>query len=223
MRNHVKKFHYICNIMVKSSCKSSLHYLQLFSLNSSFHCKQKEINDVLWKKNQLLQFGVWNVRTLKGVGGTDLLGKELITTDITSCGITETHSPGACIIDLDKDSCYCLLFSEPPELDSRGVGPVIRHNVLKSLKSFDPISKRILRADFLTDRGILNVTVGYTPTERYKDVVTDESINNLMWLCIRQIRLLFCCVTLMLDLERQFQKLLVSLVYLNHPVTMVLD
>ena len=42
----------------------------------------------------------------------------------------------------------------------RSVGLVIRHNVLKSLKSFDPISDRILRAEFLTDKEILNVTVG---------------------------------------------------------------
>ena len=35
MRNHVKKFHHICNIMVKNSCKSSLHYPSTVSLSSS--------------------------------------------------------------------------------------------------------------------------------------------------------------------------------------------
>ncbi len=82
------------------------------------------------------------------MGRTDLLVKELITTDITLGGITETHLPGASMMDLDEDSCYCLLFSGPPELASRGVGLVVRHNVLKSLKSFDPISGRRLLADF---------------------------------------------------------------------------
>ena len=91
------------------------------------------------ENNQLLKFGV-DVRTLKGVGRTDLLAKELITTDITLCGITETDLPGAGIMDLDEDSCYRLLFSGPPELASTGVGLVFRCNVLKSLKSFDPTS-----------------------------------------------------------------------------------
>ena len=67
---------------------------------------------------------MWNVRTLKGVGRTDLLAKKLIITDITLCGITETHLPGAGMMDLDKHSCYRLLFSVPPELASRGVGLV---------------------------------------------------------------------------------------------------
>ena len=39
------------------------------------------------------------------------------------------------MMDLDEDSCYRLLFSRPPELASRGVGLVVRHNVMKSLKS----------------------------------------------------------------------------------------
>ena len=179
MRNHVKKFHHSCNIMVKNSCKSSLHYPSTVSLSSSIHRKRKDINDMLWKKNQLLKFGVWNVRTLKGVGRTDLLAKELITTDITLCGITETHLPSAGMMDLDEDSCYHLLFSGPPELASRGVGLVVRHNVIKSLNSFDPISDRILRADFLTDKGILNVIVGYAPTEQCEEVVKEEFYQQL--------------------------------------------
>ena len=122
---------------------------------------------------------MWNVRTLKGVGRTDLLAKELITTDIALCGITEIHLPGAGMMDLDEDFCYRLLFSGPPELASRGVGLVVRHNVMKSLKSFDPISDTILRADFLIDKGILNVIVGYAPTEQCEDVVKDESYQQL--------------------------------------------
>ena len=110
MRNHVKKFHHICNIMVKNSCKSSLHYPSTVSLSSSFHLKRKEINDVMWKKNQLLKFGVWNAQTLKGVGRTVLLAKELITTDITLCGITETHLPGAGMMDLDKTPAIVCCF-----------------------------------------------------------------------------------------------------------------
>ncbi|XP_062521774.1 craniofacial development protein 2-like [Corticium candelabrum] len=165
--------------MVKNSCKSSLHYPSTVILSSSIHRKRKEINDVMWKKNQLLKFGVWNVRTLKGVGRTDLLAKELITTDITLCGITETHLPGAGIIDLYKDSCNRLLFSGPPALASMGVGLVVRHNVMKSLKSFDPISLRILRADFVTDKGILNVIVGYAPTEIFEEIVKDEFYQQL--------------------------------------------
>ena len=110
MRNHVKKFHHICKIMVNNSCKSSLHYPSTVSLSSCFHHKRKEINDVMWKKNQFLKSGVWNVRTVKGVGRTDLLAKEFITTDITLCGITETHLPGAGMMDLDEDSCYSLVF-----------------------------------------------------------------------------------------------------------------
>ena len=61
---------------------------------------------------------------------------------------------GAGMMELDEDSCYRLLFSGPPKLASRGVGLVVRHNVLKSLESFDPISDTILRAGFLTDKGI---------------------------------------------------------------------
>ena len=76
----------------------------------------------MWKKNQLLTFGVWNVGTLKSVGRTDLLAKELITSDITLCGITEIHLHGAGTMELDEDSCYPLSFSGPPELASRGVG-----------------------------------------------------------------------------------------------------
>ena len=165
--------------MVKNSCKSSLHYPSTVSLSSSIHRKRKDINDMLWEKNQLLKFGMWNVRTLKGVGRTDLLAKELITTDITLCGITETHLPGAGMMDLDEDSCYRLLFSGPPELASRGVGLVVRHNVIKSLKSFDPISDGILRSDFLTDKGILNVIAGYAPTEQCEEVVKEEFYQQL--------------------------------------------
>ena len=58
------------------------------------------------------------------------LPKGFITTDITLCGITEIHLPGAGMMELDEDSCYRLLFSGPPELASRGVGLVVRHNVL---------------------------------------------------------------------------------------------
>ena len=122
---------------------------------------------------------MWNVRTLKGVGRTDLLAKELFTTDITLCGITETHLPGTGMMDLDEDSCYRLLFSGPPELASSAVCLVVRHNVMKSLKSFDPITDRILHADFLTDKGILNVIVGYALTEQCEEVVKDEFYQQL--------------------------------------------
>ena len=50
---------------------------------------------------------------------------------------------------------------------------------MKLLKSFDPISDTILRADFLTDKGILNAIVGYAPTEQCEDVVKDESYQQL--------------------------------------------
>ena len=72
-----------------------------------------------------------------------------------------------------------VLFSVPPELASRGVGLVVRHHVMKSLKSFDPIPDRILRADFLTDKGILNVIVGYAPAEKCEEVVKDEFYQQL--------------------------------------------
>ena len=68
MRNHIKKFHHICNTIVKNSCKLSLQYPSTVSLSSSFHRKQKEINDVMWKKGSNAQVWCVECSNTKGCG-----------------------------------------------------------------------------------------------------------------------------------------------------------
>ena len=126
-------------------------------------------------------------------------------------------------MDLDDDSCYRMLFSGPLELASRGVGLVVRYNVLKSLKLFDRISDNILRADFLTDKGILNVIVGYSPTEQCKVVVKNDFYRQLYVAKHKEGSLVVVLGDFKARLGRQFQSCWSVWFITVNTVTMVLD
>ena len=68
---------------------------------------------------------------------------------------------------------YNLYFSGTIGVAARGVGLIMQRDVVKSVKCFDPISDRVMRVDLMTERGVLNVVVGYAPTEQSEDEEKD--------------------------------------------------
>ncbi len=76
-------------------------------------------------------------------------------------------------MELDDQSGYNLHFSGTTGVAARGVGLIMQRDGVKSVKCFDPISNRVMRVDLVTERGVLSVVVGYTPTEQSEDEEKD--------------------------------------------------
>lgn len=97
----MRRYHSTLNVVVKNFALSSVTIATHSTFpQSSFFCHQrKSVRGKLWEKGEVLKISTWNVRSLEGLGRTNLLAKELSRAGVMVCGVTETHLPGAGLHD----------------------------------------------------------------------------------------------------------------------------
>ena len=96
----------------------------------------------LWKRGEAIKIGTWNVYSLRGLGRSNLLGRELCRVGVTLCGATlcgetEMHLSGARLTVLEENSNFKLLFSGLSSKISKGVGLVFPSSAENSIKPFN--------------------------------------------------------------------------------------
>ena len=113
-----------------------------------------------------MRIGTWNVRTLRGLGKGEQLPIEMERNGLLVLGVTEIHLPGTGIQTLHENKGYTMLFSGRVDGGmSEGVGLAISPEARTALRSWHPITSRLLTAEFLTHMGPLAMVVAYVPTE----------------------------------------------------------
>ena len=63
------------------------------------------------------------------------------------------------------------------DIAGRGVGLIMQRNVTKSVKCFDPISRKVMQMDLMTDRSVVSVVVGFASTEQSEGEMKDYYTN----------------------------------------------
>ena len=126
------------------------------------------------------RIGTWNVRTLQGTGKLEQLEREMLRYDMNMVAVTETHLPGEGEIEIGEGSNYTLIHSgRQDERKSEGVGIAMTKEARASMRSYHPVSPRVLSAEFQTQVGPLLVIVVYAPTNQHNDEEKDEFYNDL--------------------------------------------
>ena len=112
-----------------------------------------------------VQVATWNVLTLDRTGHQVALSREMARLGIDTVGLTETR-----IIDSGRtDVEDSLLLHSGGTTHIHGVALMLRRNCKKALKSWSPISPRLLAARLTHKHGHLSVLVSYAPTEDSPD------------------------------------------------------
>ena len=126
------------------------------------------------------RIGTWNVRTLQGAGKLEQLEREMSRYNMNMVAVTETHLPGEGEIKLGEGSSYTLVYSGlQDERRSEGVGIAMTKEAKASMRSYHPVSARVLSAEFQTQVGPLLVIVVYAPTNQHSNEEKDEFYNDL--------------------------------------------
>ena len=72
---------------------------------------RREIRARLLSAKQVVRFGTWNVRTLRGLSKLQQLADEMQQNRISILAVTETHLSEAGHLMLDVEHAYRLVFS----------------------------------------------------------------------------------------------------------------
>ena len=113
-----------------------------------------------------VRFGVWNVRTLRGLGKTEQLASVIKQYRLSIVAVTETHLTGAGEMVLDADTGHTMIFSGRKDSNNEGVGLALTPHAKAALRHYQAVSSRILKAEFLTQAGPLLMVVAYAPTDQ---------------------------------------------------------
>jgi len=125
-----------------------------------------------------MRFGTWNVRTLLAPGAAKMLVAELQKGRVSIMGLQEVRWPDAGEMSVAD---HTILWSGPPEgtVKQAGVALVLDKSASASLKSWDPVSSRLLTARLAHHLGSMTVIVAYAPTEDGDDAAKDEFYQRL--------------------------------------------
>lgn len=111
-----------------------------------------------------LRLGTWNVWTLNEPGASRLLIKELADHKISIMGLQEVRWLDIGEIKVDN---YTIIWSGPPDGTRRqhGVAIAMDRMAAKTLMSWNPLTNRVITAQFHHTLGCLQVIAGYAPTD----------------------------------------------------------
>ena len=116
---------------------------------------------------ETVRFGVWNVRTLRGLGKTEQLALVMNQYRLSIVAVTETHLTGAGEMVLDADTGHTMIFSGRKDANNaEGVGLALSPHAKAALRHYQAVSSRILKAEFLTQAGPLLMVIAYAPTDQ---------------------------------------------------------
>lgn len=120
-----------------------------------------------------LRVGTWNVRSLNGPGAARLLVHELARAGVNIMGLQEVRWLGAGELVVDG---YTILWSGPEEGAVRraGVALVLDKLAVSALKSWNPLSDRVMMANFRYTFGDLTIVTAYAPTNEADAVDKDN-------------------------------------------------
>ena len=112
---------------------------------------------------ELSRFGCWNVRTLNFTGATYMLARNMSKYNLHVCGLSEVRWVDSGMIPIAQG--HSLLYSGRKDgFHRQGVGLVLSKRARNALKSFTPVSSRIITARFATSHGFCSVIQVYAPT-----------------------------------------------------------
>lgn len=132
-------------------------------------------------KQTNLRIATWNVKTLNAAGKTDNAIKEMKRLHIDILGISEMRWLDAGELNLDE---YKVLYSGRTDgKHEDGVGVIMTKKLAASIKTFAPISERILLIQLEGSPVNINIIQVYAPTLDKPDELVEElynTINNVM-------------------------------------------
>ena len=126
-------------------------------------------------RNKILKIATWNVRSLNQLGKLDNVSQEMERLELNILGLAEVRWKGAGTIKVDKKT---LVYSGG-NTHERGIGIMFDEITARSLKSYCPVSDRIMVAKLEAkplDLGIIQV---YAPTSESSDEEIDKFYEDL--------------------------------------------
>ena len=129
--------------------------------------KRSAITTRLLSTQEIQRFGTWNVRTLRGLGKTEQLAREMKRYRLSILAVTETHLPGEGEMTLEEGGNYTMIFSgRQDESNVEGVELDLTPHARATMRYHQAVSSRVLVAEFLTQVGPLLIVVAYAPTDQ---------------------------------------------------------
>ena len=111
----------------------------------------RETKARLLSAKQVVCFGTWNVRTLRGLGKSQQLAAEMQRNRISIVAVTETFLSEEGHLMLDEEKGYRLVFSGRKDGTTlEEVGIALNAHAWAALRHYQAVSPRILTAEFLS-------------------------------------------------------------------------
>ena len=126
-------------------------------------------------RRKSMKIATWNVRTLYQEGKIENVIKEMDRMNLNIVGLAETRWKGAAVVKIDNK---VFIFSGG-STHERGVGILFDESIEKSLKSWCPVSDRVVVAKFAgkpLDMGIVQV---YAPTSTAEEEEVEQFYEDL--------------------------------------------
>lgn len=113
------------------------------------------------------RIGTWNVLSMKEVGSSELVGRELSKLHLSITALTEVRWPGA---GESRSGDYSFIYSGRSDgKHMQGVALALSACARKALTTWTPISERLMSARFKHRFGHLTVIACYAPTNASED------------------------------------------------------
>lgn len=122
------------------------------------------------KRKKIVNFGTWNVRTLREMGKMRLLINELEHWKMNITGLSEIRWKGSGHFDSNN---HCIIYSGNDE-GTGGVAIILDPVTKKSLISYDAISNRILLVKLDSKPVRTNIIQVYAPTSQSSEEDSDQ-------------------------------------------------
>ena len=120
------------------------------------------------------------MRTLRGLGKTEQLAREVKRYRLSILDVTEAHPPGEGEMVLEEESGYIMIFSgRQDERSMEGVGLALTPHARATMRYHQAVSRRVLAAEFLTKVGPLLIVMAYAPTDQDSKEEKDQFYSDL--------------------------------------------
>lgn len=123
------------------------------------------------------KIATWNVRSIYESGKTHNVIKEMKRLHVQIMGLSETRWPDAGECTIQDHWVYYSGNNDPDHRN--GVGIIINKNIKSALKSFIPVSDRIIMIKLHAFPMDINIIQIYAPTAEKEDIIVEEFYEQL--------------------------------------------